>query len=166
MRQEDCSTLWDSQQKMLDGLMWSVCNINILTLSSNYLRGGVACSVMRVRRTVAAVRYYSTNTTAAAAAAAARWCVDGRRLVRGNTQTDTQGERTRERERERDRELEASAHRLGGRIKARSHSRHRDRNETRKLPWIRDRGQTYGVTKNATDCSTLLTLTITATPSL
>ena len=26
MRQEDCSTLWDPQQKMLDGRMWSVCN--------------------------------------------------------------------------------------------------------------------------------------------
>ena len=27
MRQEDCSTLWDPQQKMLDGRMWSVCNV-------------------------------------------------------------------------------------------------------------------------------------------
>jgi len=27
MRQEDCSTLWDPQQKMLDGRMWSACNV-------------------------------------------------------------------------------------------------------------------------------------------
>ena len=27
MRQIDCSTLWDPQQKMLDGRMWSVCNV-------------------------------------------------------------------------------------------------------------------------------------------
>ena len=27
MRQEDCSTLWDPQQKMLDGRMWSVCYV-------------------------------------------------------------------------------------------------------------------------------------------
>ena len=27
MRQEDCSTPWDPQQKMLDGRMWSVCNV-------------------------------------------------------------------------------------------------------------------------------------------
>jgi len=29
MRQEDCSTLWDLQQKMLDGRMWSVCNVGL-----------------------------------------------------------------------------------------------------------------------------------------
>jgi len=27
MRQEDCSTLWDPQQKMLDGRMWLVYNV-------------------------------------------------------------------------------------------------------------------------------------------
>jgi len=27
MQQEDCSTLWDLQQKMLDGRMWSICNV-------------------------------------------------------------------------------------------------------------------------------------------
>lgn len=118
---------------------------------------------MRVRRTVAAVRYCSTNTTAAAAAAAARWCVDGRRLVRGNTHRQTH------RERERERETESWKHRLiGWEVDLRPVHIHVTATEMKleKLPWIRDRGQTYGVTKNATDCSTLLTLTITATNSL
>jgi len=28
MRQEDCSMPWDPQQKMLDGRMWSICNVD------------------------------------------------------------------------------------------------------------------------------------------
>ena len=40
MRQEDCSTLWDPQQKMLDGRMWSVCNVGPQVCSVEQTEGG------------------------------------------------------------------------------------------------------------------------------
>jgi len=29
MQQENCSVLWDPQQKMLDGRLWSICNVGL-----------------------------------------------------------------------------------------------------------------------------------------
>jgi len=51
MQQEDCSTLWDLQQKMIDGRMWSVCNV-----------GPQVCSVEQTED-AAVTQYHFAQTT-------------------------------------------------------------------------------------------------------
>ena len=64
MRQEDYSTLWDAQQKMLDGRMWSVCNVGAQVCSVEQTEGAAVTSCGGLR--VAYRRVYDSRHSRAA----------------------------------------------------------------------------------------------------